>query len=58
MDPRLRGDDLFYAAATGTSLFTTCRFTALNTALNDAVTMLLSTPAPNKVGPLSRRSST
>ena len=34
-----------------------CRFTALITALNDAVTILASTPTPNVVGPSPTRSS-
>lgn len=34
------------------------RLTALSTALNEAVRMLLSVAAPNMVGPLARRSST
>ena len=35
-----------------------CRFSALITALNEAVTILPSIPTPNRVGPLFKRSST
>ncbi len=40
------------------SLIANCRLIALNTALNEAVTILPSIATPNSVGPLSRRSST
>ena len=39
-------------------LAATWRFTADSTDLNDAVTILLSMPTPNKVGPSPTRSST
>jgi len=49
-----------YAASAPASapLAFTCRFTADSTDLNDAVTILLSIPTPNSVGPFPTRSST
>jgi hypothetical protein len=58
--PSVRRDVAYSTvAATGAlAAIASWRLTALSTALNEAVTILLSMPAPNRVGPLARRSST